>query len=90
LILKEGDTTEGTPPKYAFRTKTETLGADGNVCCGLTALLAIFFFYNLFTKGTDKYIADTRLQERNQEKHMVFLALGYVGYMVALSVDVVL
>jgi hypothetical protein len=48
------------------------------------------FFYNLFTKDTDKYIADTRLQERNQEKHMVFLALGYVGYMVALSVDVIL
>ncbi len=41
MILREGDTTEGTPPKYAFRIKTETLGAEGNVCCGLTALLAI-------------------------------------------------
>ncbi len=28
-------------------------------------------FYNLFTKGTDTYSADTRLQERRQEKHMV-------------------
>jgi hypothetical protein len=31
----------------------------------------IIFIYNLFTKSTDKYIADTRLQERSQEKHMV-------------------
>ncbi len=28
-----------------------------------------YFFYNLFTKGTDTYSADMRLQERRQEKH---------------------
>ena len=50
----------------------------------------IFFYYNLFTKSTDKIHCRYEAPREEPREAHGYLALGYDGYMVALSVNITL
>ncbi len=50
----------------------------------------IHFFYNLFTKSTGKILCRYEAPREEPREAHGYLALGYDGYMVALSVNVTL
>ncbi len=53
-------------------------------------LMNIIFLNNLFTKSTDKIHCRYEAPREEPREAHGYLALGYDGYMVALSVDVIL